>query len=117
MRAVREEYLAEHKGKSVKILCPQRGDKRHLVDMAVDNAKQSFADRHDQEKARERMLRELQTSLRLKNYPHRIECFDISMIHGAHAVGSMVTFIDGEPDKNLYRHFRIKHHRRRVRRR
>ena len=106
--AVREEYLAEHKGKSVKILSPQRGDKRHLVDMAIDNAKQSFADRHDQEKAREKMLHELQNSLRLKNYPHRIECFDISMIHGAHAVGSMVTFIDGEPDKNLYRHFRIK---------
>ena len=54
------------------------------------------------------MLHELQNSLRLKNYPQRIECFDISTIHGAHAVGSMVTFIDGEPDKNLYRHFRIK---------
>ena len=106
--AVREEYLAEHKGKSVKILSPQRGDRRHLVDMAIDNAKQSFADRHDQAKAREKMLRELQSSLRLKNYPRRIECFDISTIHGAHAVGSMVTFIDGEPDKNLYRHFRIK---------
>ena len=48
------------------------------------------------------------TQLRLKRYPQRIECFDISMIHGAHAVGSMVTFVDGEPDKNLYRHFRIK---------
>jgi excinuclease ABC subunit C len=46
--------------------------------------------------------------LRLKRYPQRIECFDISTIHGAHAVGSMVTFIDGEPDKNFYRHFRIK---------
>jgi excinuclease ABC subunit C len=54
------------------------------------------------------MLRELQSSLRLKNYPHRIECFDISMIHGAHAVGSMVTFVNGEPDKNLFRHFRIR---------
>ncbi len=54
------------------------------------------------------MLRELQAHLRLKRYPQRIECFDISMIHGAHAVGSMVTFIDGEPDKKLYRHFRIR---------
>ena len=106
--AVREEYLAEHKGKSVKILAPQRGDKRHLVDMAIDNAKQSFVDRHDQDKAREKMLHELQSALRLQNYPRRVECFDISMIHGAHAVGSMVTFIDGEPDKNFYRHFRIK---------
>jgi len=106
--AVREEYLAEHKSKRVRILTPLRGDKRHLVDMAIDNARQSFADRHDQEKARGKILHELQTALRLRNYPHRIECFDISMIHGAHAVGSMVTFIDGEPDKNFYRHFRIK---------
>ena len=107
-REVREEYLGERKGKRVEILCPQRGDRRHLVQMAQDNAKQSFSERHDQEKAREKMLRELQAQLRLKRYPQRIECFDISMIHGAHAVGSMVTFIDGEPDKNLYRHFRIR---------
>jgi excinuclease ABC subunit C len=54
------------------------------------------------------MLRELQSQLRLKQYPQRIECFDISTIHGAHAVGSMVTFINGEPDKNRYRHYRIR---------
>jgi excinuclease ABC subunit C len=76
--------------------------------MAEDNAKQSFADRHDQEKAREQMLRELQSGLRLKNYPQRIECFDISTIHGAHSVGSMVTFIGGVADKNFYRHYRIR---------
>ena len=105
---VRAEYLGERKSKKVTILCPQRGDKRRLVEMAEENARQSFADRHDQEKAREKMLRELQTQLRLKNYPQRIECFDISMIHGAHAVGSMVTFVNGEPDKNLFRHFRIR---------
>jgi excinuclease ABC subunit C len=107
-REAREEYFAERKGKRVEIINPQRGDKRHLVQMAEENARQSFAERHDQEKARETMLRELQTQLRLKRYPQRIECFDISTIHGAHAVGSMVTFIDGEPDKNFYRHFRIK---------
>jgi len=107
-REAREEYLGERKDKKVEILCPQRGDRRHLLQMAQDNAKQSFSERHDQEKAREKMLRELQAQLRLKRYPQRIECFDISMIHGAHAVGSMVSFIDGEPDKNLYRHFRIR---------
>jgi excinuclease ABC subunit C len=76
--------------------------------MAEENARQSFAERHDREKIHERTLRELQTQLRLKNYPQRIECFDISTIHGAHAVGSMVTFIGGEADKNLFRHFRIR---------
>ena len=107
-RPAREDYLAERKGKRVDIIHPQRGDKRHLVQMAEENARQSFSERHDQEKAREKMLRELQEQLRLKRYPQRIECFDISTIHGAHAVGSMVTFIDGEPNKNFYRHFRIR---------
>jgi excinuclease ABC subunit C len=107
-REAREEYLADRKGRRVEILSPQRGDKRHLVQMAEENAKQSFAERHDQEKAREAMLRDLQMQLHLKRYPQRIECFDISTIHGRNAVGSMVTFIDGEPNKNFYRHFRIK---------
>ena len=107
-REVREEYLGERKGKKVALFAPQRGDKRQLVEMAIDNARESFSERHDQEKAREKMLLELQSQLRLKQYPQRIECFDISMIHGAHAVGSMVTFVNGEPDKNRYRHYRIR---------
>jgi excinuclease ABC subunit C len=54
------------------------------------------------------MLADLQAQLRLRQFPHRIECFDISTIHGAHAVGSQVTFINGEPDKTHYRHYRIR---------
>jgi len=104
----REEYLGDRKGKKITILTPQRGDKRQLVEMAAENARQSFFERHDQEKAREKMLRELQSQLRLKTYPHHIECYDISTIHGAHAVGSMVTFINGEADKTRYRHYRIR---------
>jgi excinuclease ABC subunit C len=107
-REAREEYLGDRKGKKVNILVPQRGDKRQLVEMAAENARQSFFERHDQEKAREKMLQELQSQLRLKTYPHHIECYDISTIHGAHAVGSMVTFINGEPDKTRYRHYRIR---------
>jgi excinuclease ABC subunit C len=107
-REVREEYLRENKGKRVSILSPQRGAKSELVEMARENARQSFAERHDQEKAREKMLQELQSKLRLRNYPQRIECFDISMLHGANAVGSMVTFVNGEPDKSRYRHYRIR---------
>jgi excinuclease ABC subunit C len=107
-REAREEYLTERRGKRVSILSPQRGDKRQLVEMAAQNARQSYAERHDQEKERERMLLELKEKLRLRNYPQRIECYDISNIMGAHAVGSMVTFIDGEPDKRFYRHYRIR---------
>jgi excinuclease ABC subunit C len=107
-RDTRAEYLSERKGKNVSIHVPQKGDKRKLVEMAQQNARQSFTERHDQEKAREKMLQELQAQLRLKRYPQRIECFDISMIHGANAVGSQVTFIGGEPDKAHYRHYRIR---------
>ncbi|MFQ5539225.1 MAG: excinuclease ABC subunit UvrC, partial [Candidatus Binatia bacterium] len=91
-REVREEYLSERKGKGISLSCPRRGDKWRLVKMAVQNARQSCFERHDQEKERERMLQELQEKLRLKHYPQRIECFDISNIYGSHAVGSMVTF-------------------------
>lgn len=107
-RAVREEYLSERKGRKIGIQAPQKGDKRQLVEMAMENARQSFFERHDQERQREKMLLELQSGLRLKHYPQRVECFDISTIHGAHAVGSMVTFFNGEPDKNRYRHYRIR---------
>ena len=107
-REAREEYLSERKGKSVSFVCPQRGDKRELVEMAAQNARQSFFERHDQEKEREKMLLELQERLRLEHYPQRIECYDISNIHGAHAVGSMVTSFNGEPDKKRYRHYRIR---------
>jgi len=107
-KAVREEYLSERRGKRVVFVHPRRGDRRQLVAMAVENARQSFSERHNQEKEREKMLVELQRNLRLKNYPQRIECYDISNISGRQAVGSQVTFFDGEPDRKRYRHYRIR---------
>ena len=55
----------------------------------------------------QRALEELQKKLHLRTLPQRIECFDISNISGKQSVGSMVTFQDGEPDKQRYRRFRI----------
>ncbi|HWP56315.1 MAG TPA: excinuclease ABC subunit UvrC [Candidatus Acidoferrales bacterium] len=107
-REAREEYLSERKGAKVTILCPQRGDKRRLVEMAIENAAQSFRERHDQAEHKENTLRELQERLRLKNLPRRVECFDISNIHGTSAVGSMVSFWEGRPDKKRYRRYRIR---------
>ncbi len=106
--AVRAEYLSERKGKRVDILRPQRGDKVRLLEMAAENAAQSFRERQDAGRKRERMSEELQRRLHLRNAPKRIECFDISNIQGRLAVGSMVTFDEGEPDKSRYRRFRIK---------
>jgi len=105
---VRAEYLVERKGRPVEILCPQRGAKLRLVEMARENAAHSYAERRDVGSRRERMLEELQTRLHLRNAPKRIECFDISNIQGNLSVGSMVTFDEGEPCTARYRRYRIR---------
>jgi excinuclease ABC subunit C len=105
---VREELLGERKGKKVVVLCPQRGDKVRLVEMAQENARQSFIEKRRGAEQKEKTLDSLRRALHLRNAPKRIECFDISNIQGNLAVGSMVVFDEGEPDKNRYRRFRIK---------
>jgi excinuclease ABC subunit C len=106
--AVRAEYLGERKGRQVEIVCPQRGAKLRLVEMAQENARHSYAERRDVGARRERMLEELQRKLHLRNAPKRVECFDISNIQGNLSVGSMVTFDEGEPCKARYRRYRIR---------
>jgi excinuclease ABC subunit C len=105
---VRAEYLSEHRGRQVEVLCPQRGAKLRLLEMATENARHSYTERRDVGARRERMLEELQHRLHLRNAPKRIECFDISNIHGNLSVGSMVTFDEGEPCRARYRRYRIR---------
>lgn len=105
---VRAEYLSDRKGRAVEILCPQRGAKLRLVEMATDNARHSYAERRDQGAQRERMLEELRARLHLRSAPKRIECFDISNIQGNLTVASMVTFDEGEPCTARYRRYRIR---------
>lgn len=106
--SVREELLSERKGKKVSLLCPQRGDKVRLVEMAHENARHSFTEKRRGEEQKAKTVETLRRALHLRNAPKRIECFDISNIQGNLAVGSMVVFDEGEPDKNRYRRFRIK---------
>jgi excinuclease ABC subunit C len=106
--SVREELLSERKGKKVSLLCPQRGDKIRLVEMAQENARHSFTEKRRGEEQKAKTIETLRRALHLRNAPKRIECFDISNIQGNLAVGSMVVFDEGEPDKNRYRRFRIK---------
>jgi excinuclease ABC subunit C len=105
---VRAELLSERRGKKCEMFQPQRGDKLRLLEMAMDNARQSFASRRDNEKTRERMLDDLRVKLNLRNSPKRMECYDISNLQGSMVVGSQVTFDEGEPQKNLYRRYRIR---------
>ncbi len=105
---VRAELLTEKRGKKAEFLVPQRGEKLRLLEMAMENARQSFASRRDNEVTREKMLDDLRTKLHLKNTPKRMECYDISNLQGTMVVGSQVTFDEGEPRKDLYRRYRIR---------
>ena len=71
---VRAELLTERRGKKVEFLVPQRGEKLRLLEMAMDNARQSFAARRDNENTRERMLEELRTRAPSAQHPqaHRV---------------------------------------------
>jgi excinuclease ABC subunit C len=106
--AVRAELLSERRGRKVELLVPQRGDKVRLLEMALQNARQSFNSRRDNENTREKMLDELRAKLNLRNSPKLIECYDISNLQGAMVVGSQATFDEGEPQKGLYRRYRIR---------
>lgn len=103
------ETLTEKKGRRVKLTKPIRGLKLKLVKMAEVNALEALK-RKAKEKAKSKAdpTDALKTRLRLKNSPKRIEAFDISNIGAKHAVGAMVCFVSGRPDKNSYRRYRIK---------
>lgn len=103
-----EEWLTEKKGKKVEIIHPQRGDKVRLVEMAQKNAENAYLVSRTHEDDFARTLETLKETLKLRQIPERIECFDISNIFGKQAVGSMVTFQMGKPDKSRYKRFKIK---------
>jgi excinuclease ABC subunit C len=93
----------------VHILVPQRGDKRSLIDLAGNNAKQSYDQRFRVLKPNARKIQEeLQEVIGTSELPKRIECFDISHIQGAETVASMVVWEDGKMKKSDYRKFIIR---------
>jgi excinuclease ABC subunit C len=108
-RAALEEVLSQHFKARIEIQVPQRGDKRSLIDLAGNNAKQSFDQRFRVMKPNAKAIQEaLQDALMLPELPRRIECFDISHIQGAETVASMVVWEDGAMKKSDYRKFIIK---------
>jgi excinuclease ABC subunit C len=108
-----EDLLSEQdpgaRAARVHILVPQRGDKRSLIDLAGNNAKQSYDQRFRVLKPNARKIQEeLQEAVGLPELPKRIECFDISHIQGAQTVASMVVWEDGQMKKSDYRKFIIR---------
>lgn len=102
-----EELLTERKGQRVNVIHPQKGEKLRLVEMARRNAENAFKARHATPQRQRKTLEGLKEALGLRNLPERIECFDISNIGGKLAVGSMVTFEKGLPDKDRYRRYKV----------
>jgi excinuclease ABC subunit C len=106
------QFLSEQRGSRVEVRVPERGEKRRLAELAVENARVALAsDTAVSEAKRLRRLEaleELREALNLESLPVRIECFDISTIQGEAAVGSMVVFQDGMAKKAHYRKFAVR---------
>ncbi len=109
---VLERWLESKRGARVNLLVPQRGEKRRLVEMVAENARQGLEQlrvkRLADPETTAAALGELRDALQLPHAPQRVECYDISDIRGTSAVGSMVVFQQGHPMTAYYRRFRIK---------
>lgn len=107
-----ELLLQQQSGHAVKIHVPRRGEKLKQGQLARMNAEETIGRHreltHREWERSEGALTELMQIISMDVFPHRIECFDNSHIQGRDTVGSMVVFIDGKPDKTLYRRFRTK---------
>lgn len=110
-KEITKEWLKTKKTKPVKITVPYRGDKKKLLNLAIQNAKEQYNSKFIGEKIQLEQVKdsliEIEESLGLNKIPTRIECYDISNIQGTNPVGSMTVFIDGKPSKSHYRKFKI----------
>ena len=109
--ALMSEFLTAISGRVTKVITPQRGEKKALMELAHKNAKQSALNyilkNGDGKKGIKRTILDLKEELGLKNPPYTIESYDISNTAGDDNVGSMVVFVNGEPKKGRYRRFKI----------
>jgi excinuclease ABC subunit C len=104
-----EAWLSERSGRRVRIVVPQRGGKRGLVELANRNAALAYQNRYSQGTSAEHdALETLRAVLALPAIPRRVECFDISTIHGSETVAAMVVCEDGRMRRGEYRKYRIR---------
>ncbi|CAA9542039.1 MAG: Excinuclease ABC subunit C, partial [uncultured Thermomicrobiales bacterium] len=106
------EVLRRRRGGAVRLVVPQRGDKRGLVELAAKSAAENLEQERlkwlNDEQKTTMALSELAAALDLPALPMRIECYDISNIQGTNTVAAMVVFEGGKPAKKEYRKFAIK---------
>ena len=97
-----EAILSDMRGSRVTIRKAARGRPRQWTDMARENARNYY------KPADSSVLDDIARSLHLSTIPYRMECYDISNLQGTHATASRAVFIGAEPDKTLYRHYKIR---------
>jgi excinuclease ABC subunit C len=108
-RDVLESWLSSRAERKVRIVVPQRGDKREMVELAQRNAAFAYRARFDQASTSNyEALEMLKGILKLPALPRRIDCFDISTIQGAETVASLVVCEDGRMKRSDYRKFRVR---------
>ena len=101
-------------GEDLKVTVPKLGDKKHILDLSLRNAKYFRMERFkqmkivDPDRHANRIMAQMKVDLRLSEEPRHIECFDNSNIQGTHPVAACVVFKNGKPSKKEYRHFNIK---------
>jgi excinuclease ABC subunit C len=101
-------------GTDIKVTIPKLGDKKRIVELSQRNAKYYRQERFkqiqivDPDRHTNRIMKQMQKDLRLKEEPRHIECFDNSNIQGTNPVAACVVFRNGKPFKKDYRHFNIK---------
>ncbi|WP_053976864.1 excinuclease ABC subunit UvrC [Mangrovimonas xylaniphaga] len=101
-------------GETIKVTVPKLGDKKHILDLSIRNAKYYRMERFKQVKITDpdrhanRIMAQMKADLRLHEEPRHIECFDNSNIQGTNPVAACVVFKNGKPSKKDYRHFNIK---------
>ena len=101
-------------GEALKVTVPKLGDKKHILDLSLRNAKYFRMERFkqikivDPDRHTNRIMAQMKVDLRLSKEPRHIECFDNSNIQGTHPVAACVVFKNGKPSKKDYRHFNIK---------
>ena len=99
---------------NLKATIPKLGDKKHLLDLSLRNAKYQRLEQlkqikiTDPDRHTKRIMNQMKSDLRLDKAPTHIECFDNSNIQGTHPVAACVVFKNGKPSKKEYRHFNIK---------
>jgi excinuclease ABC subunit C len=106
---VLEEWLCQNAERKVRIVVPQRGTKKGMMELAHRNAALGYRQRFDTNAtANYDALESLQAALRLPKLPRRVDCFDISTIQGSETVASMVVCEEGRMRPSEYRKFKIK---------